>query len=45
LQIEEEPEDCEEIAAGGGELVQEDFVEPDADADAVALDAAPPASA
>jgi hypothetical protein len=42
LQIDEEPEDVEEIAAvGDGELVQEEFVEPDADVDASALDAAP----
>jgi hypothetical protein len=42
LQIEEEPEDIEEIAAvGDGELVAEAFVEPDPEADAAALDAAP----
>ena len=42
LQIDEEPEDIEEIAAvGDGELVAEAFVEPDPEADAAALDAAP----
>ena len=42
LQIEKEPEDIEEIAAvGDGELVAEAFVEPDPEADAAALDAAP----
>jgi hypothetical protein len=35
LQIEDEPDDCEEIAAGG-DLVNEDFVEPDADNDIAA---------
>jgi hypothetical protein len=33
LQIEEEPENCEEISAGG-DLVESDFEEPDADTDA-----------
>jgi hypothetical protein len=33
LQIEEEPEDCKEIAAGG-DLVANDFEEPNADIDA-----------
>ena len=42
LQIENEPEDVEEIAAAGdGELVPQEFEEPDADIDAAALDAAP----
>jgi hypothetical protein len=39
LQMEDEPEDCEEIAAGG-DLVNEDFVEPDEDNDVAAETAA-----
>ena len=39
LQIEDEPDNCEEIAAGG-DLVNEDFVEPDADSDVAAETAA-----